>query len=120
MLSKGSAYEQQAKKYLIKKGLTHLISNYRSKCGEIDLIMKDEDTIVFVEVKFRQSERYGSAAEVVTTWKQKRICKTAGLFLTQKNLWLKPCRFDVVTVSYDNKSQKQLITWYKAAFDTSN
>jgi putative endonuclease len=117
MLSKGLAYEKLALQYLKRAGLKPIDINYRSRYGEIDLIMQDHEALVFVEVKFRKTESHGAASETITKSKQNKIIKTAALYLSQKNLWHLNSRFDVVAISpaltlFDNHR----IQWYKAAF----
>ncbi len=119
MLSKGHAYERIAQEYLHKQGLQSLACNYRSKFGEIDLVMRDNNTLVFIEVRFRSLSSYGQAAETVTRKKQKKIVKTASLFLSQRKLWDKPCRFDVVSIDKLSAEAGNQIHWYKAAFDAA-
>ena len=89
MLSKGLAYENIALKYLEKNNLTLVEKNFHSRFGEIDLIMKDEDTLTFVEVRYRKNVSHGSASESVNLSKQKKsqpplsLCNN--LFNTKKN-----------------------------------
>ena len=109
--TKGKAAEESAKKYLENTGLIYVEENYHCKSGEIDLIMREQNVFVFVEVKSRSNTRYGLPAETVTSAKQTRIRKTAQHFLQRKNLYEKvPLRFDVVTLD------GQHINWIKGAF----
>ena len=86
--------------YLQKKGLILLTHNFRSKFGEIDLIMRDDDTIVFIEVRYRSSEHYGGAIESINQAKQKRIRRTANLYLQKHDPDERYCwRYDWVGVS---------------------
>ena len=119
MLSKGLAYERVAQKYLQNQGLTSITNNYRTKFGEIDLVMRDQGTLVFVEVKYRATRAYGNAIETVTWSKQNKLIKTANFYLAQKKLWNTPCRFDVVSISKDARDLQDEIHWVKAAFDAS-
>ncbi|MFT6121955.1 MAG: putative endonuclease [Oleiphilaceae bacterium] len=117
MLSKGLAYENIALKYLEKNNLTLVEKNFHSRFGEIDLIMKDEDTLTFVEVRYRKNVSHGSASESVNLSKQKKIIKTAKIFLTQNNGWHLNSRFDVIAISPATLLPfKHQIDWYKAAF----
>lgn len=94
----GRLGEDRALAYLEEKGMTLLERNVRSAHGEIDLIMKDRDRIVFVEVKTRKNRRYGEPIEAVTPYKQRHIKYTARLFL-YKHGWIeKNIRYDVVEV----------------------
>ena len=63
--SKGLQYEELARDYLLNQGLTLHLQNYHCRFGEIDLIMLDKETLVFIEVRFRQNEDYGSSIETV-------------------------------------------------------
>lgn len=109
----GQRHEHRAKTYLLKHGLKPISQNFRTKMGEIDLIMKDSDELVFVEVRYRRSKHHGSSAETVTPMKQKRLIRTAKAYLQMKNLFDKiPCRFDVVAM--DNHQTQ----WIKNAFQS--
>jgi putative endonuclease len=77
----GTHAENHACHYLQKAGLLLLKRNFRCKFGEIDLIMRDNDTLVFVEVRFRQNNYYGGALESINTAKQKRIRRAAQIYL---------------------------------------
>jgi len=90
--------QQAAEKFLQDKGYEILARNYRLKTGEIDLIAKDGEYIVFVEVKFRKSLAYGYPREAVGYTKQKRIVNTARHYITKYQLSEMDIRFDVVEV----------------------
>ncbi|MDN3653542.1 YraN family protein [Thalassotalea ponticola] len=112
----GQHYEQLAKRYLQQHGLQWLASNVSSRFGEIDLVMQDNDCIVFVEVKFRNNNDYGLAAEMVNSSKQQKIIKTAQIFLQKQRLneYNTHCRFDVVSIT--GKESTPTICWHKNAF----
>jgi len=96
----GKYTENLACEFLKKKGLKLVEKNFNSRLGEIDLIMKSDDTLVFVEVRYRKNNNFGSAAESVTASKQKKLIKTASLYLQQHAKLLKhPTRFDVVSIT---------------------
>ncbi|MFT7373115.1 MAG: putative endonuclease [Oleiphilaceae bacterium] len=117
MLSKGLAYENIALKYLEKHHLTLVKKNFHTRFGEIDLIMKDGDILTFVEVRYRKNASHGSASESVNLSKQKKIIKTAEIFLMQNNGWHLNSRFDVIAISPATLLPfKHQIDWYKAAF----
>lgn len=104
--------------YLKRAGLKHLQSNYHCRYGEIDLIMLTSDnTVVFVEVKFRKSRQFGNSLEMVGHTKQQKIRATASHFLMKNpNIQKLPCRFDVVGLtSASNKSPGEII-WIENAF----
>ena len=93
---KGRLFEDKAVEYLESKGYKILLRNYRSKYGEIDIIVEINDVIVFVEVKGRFTESFGSGEESITKRKIDKIVKTALNFIEEKNLQEKDFRFDVV------------------------
>lgn len=98
----GTEYEAVAAAYLEHKGYVILEKNYRTRRGEIDLIAKDRDTIVFVEVKYRATRRCGSPLEAVDARKQKRIVMTALYYCASKQYSLnRPYRFDVIGIVGD-------------------
>lgn len=91
--------EDYAAEYLTKKlGMVLLEQRYRTKRGEIDLIMSDRDTIVFVEVKTRRTGQTGNGLSAVNLEKQKRITYAAELYLMKKNWLRKSVRFDLVEI----------------------
>lgn len=109
----GLTAETSARDFLVKKGLKWIESNYRCKLGEIDLIMRDKDTLVFVEVKFRSSGAYGGALESITVSKQRKILKTASLYLLMRRIHDRyPVRFDVVCL----EGTPPVINWISNAF----
>ncbi|WP_233520519.1 YraN family protein [Flocculibacter collagenilyticus] len=110
---KGDYYESLALNHLKKHGYRLIEANYNTRFGEIDLIVKNDDSLVFVEVRYRKNDHHGSAAESVTPSKQKKIIKTAQHFLTQFNLTDTACRFDVIAFSGDNS---QPLQWHQNAF----
>ena len=106
--------EKIAKKHLKGLGFKHLKSNYTTDVGEIDLIMQDDQTVVFVEVKTRSDESFATGASAINYGKQMRISKTAKMFIKKNALQSYPCRFDAVIVIFqDNKPN---ITHYPNAF----
>jgi putative endonuclease len=93
----GQQAEQVACDFLLSKGMSLLEKNYFCSLGEIDLIMNDKKTIVFVEVRYRRTARFGSEAETVDRHKQKKLVATAADYLQQNPKAAKnPCRFDIV------------------------
>lgn len=87
--------------FLKRNGYKILETNYKNKVGEIDIIAKDKDYIVFVEVKARMSGMFGDPAEAVTETKQYKIRSVASVYLMQKGKTEANCRFDVVAVLGD-------------------
>ena len=110
--NKGLEAEKLACDYLQAAGLQLLEPNFFSRCGEIDLIMQENDTLVFVEVRYRKNRNFGGAAASVTSAKQQRIIKTA-LYYQQQNRLQNTMRFDVIAIEGDNLAQ---IKWIKNAF----
>ncbi|QLB12841.1 putative endonuclease [Bisgaardia hudsonensis] len=94
----GASFEYQARLFLEKQGLTFIAANQHFKCGELDLIMKDQATIVFVEVRQRKNDDFGTAIESVDYRKQTKWLNTASAWLSQYDLSLEDtdCRFDLV------------------------
>jgi putative endonuclease len=96
----GQTIEAQTEAYLCQQGLQPVKRNYQCKVGEIDLIMRDKDTIVFVEVRYRRSANYGDGLESITPSKIRKLHRAAEHYLVRQQLVDKiPCRFDVVAVS---------------------
>jgi len=91
-----------AVKHLKRNGYKILTRNYRTKVGEIDIIAKDRETIVFVEVKARRSDRFGGPKYALTSQKQERISKAALWYLKETNQFHERARFDVVAISQEN------------------
>ncbi len=107
--------EAIALKALKKSGYKVVEKNYRNKQGEIDIIASDRDTLAFIEVKTRQSERFGSPKDAITPQKQKKISMVALGYLKQTGQIGKKARFDVVSVILvENKPQVDII---KNAFE---
>ena len=114
----GNEQEQLASKYLQKHGLSLVISNYQCRLGEIDLVMLDQNLqLVFVEIRYRNHSKYGSAAESITIQKQRKLRRTAAHFLLSNSHYGHLyCRFDVIGISpSDNKAEIQF-DWIKNAF----
>lgn len=111
----GQRWEKAAESFLRGHGLSLLQRNFSSRFGEIDLIMEDDKTIVFVEVKYRKSSQHGDGAEAVTFHKQGRISRTAAWYLAMNPHRAEQfCRFDVVSISPQTTDQG--INWIKNAF----
>jgi putative endonuclease len=115
----GANAEAQAETFLQQQGLITKVKNYRSKVGEIDLIMVHKNahssTLVFVEVRLRTNKRFAPALETVDYRKQQKIIKTAMRFLQEQRLYDKiACRFDVVAL--DQTGTAPPIQWIQNAF----
>lgn len=99
MRIKGFLAERRAEHYLKKQGLTPITRNFACKCGEIDLIMQDQEVLVFIEVRSRSYADYGDALESVDFIKQQKLLNTADFFLQQRKLLdYVDVRFDVVAI----------------------
>lgn len=109
----GDAWEMQARRWLERKGLRFIAANVRERGGEIDLIMQDSSTTVFVEVRFRKSSLFGGAAASVTASKQRRLLLAARLWLARHNgsFDTVDCRFDVVAFIGND------VEWIQNAFN---
>ncbi len=112
-LTRGKDAEERACRYLQARGLHLLQRNYRSKRGEIDLILQDKDSLVFVEVRYRKGPRYGSALESVNRHKQSRLIACAKHYMqTHPDISQQPCRFDVISIMGSSTA----IEWIADAF----
>jgi len=116
--NQGLLAERWARTYLEQRGLKTLELNYRTPRGEIDLIMIDEATLVFVEVRLRRHSGFATAAQSIDGPKQRRIVATAQHYLQRKQLWEKiPCRFDTFCLSKDNGNEEEYqVEWLQNAF----
>jgi putative endonuclease len=108
----GDTYEKRALVHLEHNGLQLVERNVRFRCGEIDLLMRDEaGVLVFVEVRARSSDRFGGAAASIVARKRERLRRAARLVLARWRGPLPPCRFDVVAFDAGR------CTWLRNAFD---
>lgn len=113
---RGANAEALACRFLQQKGLELVARNYRSRRGEIDLVMRDADNLVFVEVRYRRQNRYGSGLESVNRRKQQRIVACAAYYLhCHPHAARLAARFDVVALSPDDGGMR--IEWIRDAFD---
>lgn len=108
----GAHFEELAAAYLEAQGFVILERNYRCRQGEIDLVAREKETVVFVEVKYRRGNAYGAPEEAVHAAKQQRIRRVAQWYLLEQQLPAETCcRFDVVAVDGDDS-----LTHYRNAF----
>lgn len=117
----GESAEQDACKFLIKNKLKLVSKNFNCKFGEIDLIMLDKQSLVFVEVRYRKNSQFGSGAESITISKQRKLIKTASYYLQQNPKTSQyATRFDVISMSaslnHSNSEDESKIDWIKDAF----
>jgi len=111
----GAAAERAAARHLEQAGLRVVARNYRSPFGEIDLVMRDGEALVFVEVRFRAREDFGTPAESVDWRKQQRLRATAEHFLQHDSRACNsPCRFDIVAITATDAGER--IEWLRNAF----
>lgn len=101
----GAGFERKARAFLERQGLKFIAANQFFKCGELDLIMKQGETIVFIEVRQRKNARFGSALESIDYRKQQKWLDAANMWLLQQygqSLDTANCRFDVVAFEGDD------------------
>ncbi|WP_313056108.1 YraN family protein [Pseudomonas lopnurensis] len=115
--SSGRSAETQALDHLVRQGLRLLERNWSCRSGELDLVMLDGDTVVFVEVRYRRHAAWGGALESVDARKRQKLIRAAQLFLQKESRWASsPCRFDVVAIAATG--QPQNLNWIRNAFDS--
>ncbi len=113
----GMQLEVHAARYLSHQGMSLVHRNFQCKLGEIDLIMRERDTLVFVEVRFRRSNSHGDACATVDWRKQRKLQRAAQVFLQRSGLRDQlPCRFDVLGITRDPLSGSLAFDWIPAAF----
>ena len=100
-ISMGMSGEDLACQELENRGYSVLARRYRVRSGELDIVARDGETLVFVEVKARASHAFGTAAEAVTPAKQRRLMRLATEYMMRERLQECPCRFDVVSIHFD-------------------
>jgi len=113
----GQSAESIAAQFLEAQGVKLLLRNYRRRLGELDLVARQGDTLMIVEVRTRASNRYGGAAESVDFYKRRRIVRASLQLLQQRrDLALLRARFDVIVVS-ELDSKQPRVEWIKHAFE---
>ena len=117
----GEYTESLACQFLENKGLTLIEKNFHCRLGEVDLIMQDTNSLVFVEVRYRKNIHFGSGAESITASKQGKLIKTASVYLQQHvKLSQYPARFDVVSITgslESNNINTINFDWIENAFE---
>lgn len=111
---RGQWAEQMACDYMISMGMKLIEKNYSCRYGEIDLVMRDDATIIFIEVRYRNSSRFGGALASIDGKKQRRLIATAQDYLQRKRL-KDAVRFDVVAIEADHS-----LEWIANAFDAGS
>ena len=112
-MSSGARAEHWAARYLQRQGMKPVTANYRSRFGEIDLIMRDGAALVFVEVRLRRNADFGGAAASINARKQQRLIHTAQQYLASL-AQIPPCRFDAVLM---DDAQGANVQWLRNAFE---
>jgi putative endonuclease len=113
MIKHGVQAEKLALQYLQQQGMKLVEQNYRGRFGEIDLIMQDGASLVFIEVRLRRNANFGGAAASIDAHKQQRLIRTAHQYLASLTR-TPPCRFDAILMDDVNGENLQ---WMKNAFD---
>ena len=108
----GGEAEQLAAAFLQQQGMKLVTRNYQCRFGEIDLIMRDGKTLVFVEVRLRRNPNFGGAAMSITASKRQKLIRSAEHYLQQQGE--APCRFDAILM---HSTSPEGIEWIKNAFD---
>jgi putative endonuclease len=117
MKSPGEDYESLAARWLAQRGVRLLARNFRGKTGEIDIIARHREHLVFLEVRARSNRAFSSAAGSVDRRKQQRILRTAQLYLQRHpELACLPCRFDVIAFEPRQSGGSLEIRWIPGAF----
>lgn len=113
----GAHFEQLALDHLQHAGLNVIARNYRTRFGELDLVMRDGTAVVFVEVRYRRDARFGGGAASVGPAKRAKLTRAAAGFLAaHPRLASLPCRFDVI--AFDGNADAPACSWQRAAFET--
>ena len=112
----GSFGEALARDYLISKGYKILNMNFRNKFGEIDIICKKNNLLIFCEIKSRYSNSFGSPIESITCYKQKQIIKLSELYLISKKYYNFNVRYDIIEVIFNTITSSHIIKHVQDAF----
>lgn len=113
--AQGAHVEALAHDFLSRQGLTPVAANANYRGGELDLVMRDGDTLVFVEVRYRRGSGFGGGAASIDAGKRRKLVHAAGLFLAAHREHARaPCRFDVIDASGDPEAPEFL--WLRDAF----
>ena len=112
----GSFGEALARDYLISKGYKLLNMNFRNKFGEIDIICKKNNLLIFCEIKSRYSNSFGSPIESITCYKQKQIIKLSELYLISKKYYNFNVRYDIIEVIFNTITSSHIINHVQDAF----
>ena len=119
-LVRGRRGEDVAHDFVRSVGMTVLTRNWRGKRGELDLVCKDGDTLVFVEVKTRDRAGMAAPHDALTPEKQRRLVRAAEEYLSRNKAWDQPCRFDLVAVTMGGDGQGAQVEHIENAFILEN
>lgn len=108
----GSRGEEMALTELLEKKYRLLCRNFRNRFGEIDLVMEDGQTVVFVEVKTRIGDDFGLPEEEVSARKFAQVRRMGEVFLIEKGMWARACRVDVVAIVLTGKGEVVRLNHY--------
>ena len=112
----GREGERLAERLLRKSGLRSVARHFNTPVGELDLVMRDGDTLVFVEVKTRRDRKFADPEDALTREKRRRLLQTARWYIEHTGWGDRPCRFDVVTAVVSSEGEPQLVH-YPDAFE---
>ncbi len=115
MNADGRQAESRARAFLEQRGLALLAQNWSCRRGELDLVMLEGDTVVFVEVRYRRHQGWGGALASIDARKQQKLIEAARHFLHAYPRWSRhPCRFDVIAIDGECQANPE---WIRNAFD---
>ena len=121
--AEGARFEAAAEAHLVAHGLVPLLRNFNCRLGELDLVMRDRDTLVVIEVRARAPTRFGTAVETIGPAKRRRIVRATQVLLAARpELARLPLRFDVVAFEVgggDEQGDVDQVQWLRAAFDAA-
>jgi putative endonuclease len=115
----GAKGEKLAAKYLKRKGYKIIQRNYTCKLGEIDIIAERDRTIVFAEVRTKQTEKFGPPQYSITAAKRRQISRAALCYIRENKLVGQSCRFDVIAITFSSESRRPRIEHIENAFELS-
>lgn len=113
----GDRGEREAARFLRRRGYQIIARKHRSRLGEIDLVVREGERIIFVEVKTRSSDQAGQPFEAITSTKQRRLTQSALAFLKRYGLLEHPARFDVVSITWSSDARPPEIQHFLNAFE---
>lgn len=102
----GNWGEEKAEKFLLDKGYFLIDKNWQNKFGEIDLIMLDEEIVVFIEVRTKSNAYYGTAIESIDVRKQKKLILMANVYMNHKKWWEKSYRIDIISIDKNGEKHE--------------